>query len=65
MTPTDQYRRLAATLRNNARDEPLSHLKAEWDHLAESYDLLAQQAEENARTDMSYEPILGGQQCIK
>jgi hypothetical protein len=34
-------------------------LKAEWDHLAESYLQLAKQTEESDRFDPIYDPIIG------
>ena len=58
MTPGAQYRKLAAQLRAKARAEGSSKLKAEWEHLASCYVRLAEQAERNSRTDVTYEPIL-------
>ena len=58
MTASDQYRTLAAKLRAKARNEMSSVLRAEWEHLAQCYIRLARQADENSRTDITYEPIL-------
>jgi hypothetical protein len=58
MTAADRYRKLAATLHAKARAESSPALRAEWYHLAQSYLRLAQQAERNSRTDVTYEPIL-------
>ena len=58
MTNADQYRKLAAQLSAKARYEQSPELRAEWYHLAQSYLRLAAQAERNARTDVSYEPVL-------
>ena len=58
MSPGAQYRKLAAQLRAKARAERSSVLRAEWEHLANCYIRLAQQAERNSRTDVAYEPIL-------
>ena len=58
MTPCEQYRTLATKLRAKAHAEGSALLKAEWEHLALSYLRLAEQAEKNGRTDVSYEPIL-------
>jgi hypothetical protein len=35
-----------------------SALRTEWEHLAQCYVRLAVQADENSRTDVTYEPIL-------
>lgn len=56
MTAAGQYRRLAAQLSAKARKEKSPD--ADWNHLAKSYLRLAQQAERNARTDFSYEPVV-------
>ena len=58
MTAADQYRKLAAKLTAKARDESSPALRAEWNHLALIYLRLAEQAERNSRTDVTYEPIL-------
>lgn len=58
MTNADQYRKLAAQLTAKARDEKSPDLRAEWNHLAQSYLRLAAQAERNARADVTYEPAL-------
>jgi hypothetical protein len=56
MSPAQQYRKLAAELRAKARQENDRAVKAEWDHLAQCYLRLAEQAEKN--TNVTYEPIL-------
>ena len=58
MAPGAHYRKLAAQLRAKARAEPSALLRAEWEHLAGCYILLAQQAERNSKTDITYEPGL-------
>lgn len=55
MTP-DEYRAKAAMLDAQARDEGNIFSQAELKRLAESYRLLAQQAERNTHTDVVYEP---------
>ena len=60
MTPADQYRNLAEDLQTRARNEPTPYLRAEWERLAYWHELLAQQAEKNARIETIYEPILRG-----
>ncbi len=60
MTPATQYRVLAAQLRERARDDANTpHLAAEWNHLADCYIQLAEQAERNGSPDLPYNPILG------
>ena len=58
MTPSEQYRKLAANLRTRAHNETSANVRAEWEHLARCYIRLAEQAEQNNRTDVTYEPIL-------
>ena len=58
MTPATHYRTLAAQLRSRARTEESPPLRAEWNHLAQCYIRLAEQADRNTQTDVSYEPIL-------
>jgi len=58
MSPSQQYRRLAAELRAKARRESYPAARAEWNHLAQCYLRLAEQADRNLRTDVTYEPIL-------
>jgi len=60
MTPADQYRHLAAELHTRASNEPRADLKAEWNYLAHCYQVLAQHADKNGRTDVGQEPILNG-----
>lgn len=60
MTPATHYRTLAARLRTRAKIEESPQLRAEWDHLAKCYIRLAEQADRNAQTDVSYEPLLRG-----
>ena len=58
MTPATHYRTLAAQLRARAKAESNRQLRTEWDHLAQCYVRLADQADRNSRTDVSYEPML-------
>jgi hypothetical protein len=58
MTPADRYRRLAVELSAKARNEKSPQIRAEWDHLAQSYLRLAAQADKNDLTDVTYEPGL-------
>ena len=58
MTPAEEYRNLAANLHARASKEDSLFVKVEWDHLAHCYELLAEQAEKDRRTDRAYEPIL-------
>lgn len=58
MTPADRYRQLAADLRAKAEAEDSEQLKAECSHLADCYMRLAEQADKNSLTDVTYEPIL-------
>jgi hypothetical protein len=58
MTPAVHYRTLAARLRARAQNEESAHLRAEWEHLAHCYVRLAEQADRNCQTDVTYEPIL-------
>jgi hypothetical protein len=60
MTPATYYRTLAAQLRTRAKNEDSPQLRAEWEHLAQCYIRLAEQADRNSRTDVSYESILRG-----
>jgi hypothetical protein len=60
MTPADQYRHLAAELHARASNEPRADLKAEWNHLAHCYEVLAQHADKNGRIHVGQEPILSG-----
>ena len=55
MSPADRYRSLAAELHGRARNEASPKLSSEWDHLADCYDRLVEQAEQN---DIICEPIL-------
>lgn len=58
MTPSAQYRALAANLRARARSADSEEIAAEWEHLADCYVRLAEQADQNGRLDVTYEPIL-------
>ena len=58
MTAAEQYRALAAQLRARAQNEDSAQLRAEWEHLARCYVRLAEQADRNGHTDVTYEPIL-------
>ena len=66
MTPGEQYRRLAAEFRARAKHAPAAHLTAQWDHLAQCYLRLAEQADQNSQTDICIEvgpkPALDGDQ---
>jgi len=55
MTSADHYRALAAQCDAKAKQEADWKIRAEWEHLARSYRRLAQQAERNAQTDVTYE----------
>lgn len=58
MTPAEQYRTLAAQLRSRACAADNVRIRAEWEHLAQCYIRLAEQADRNDRLDVTYEPIL-------
>jgi hypothetical protein len=58
MTPSAYYRKLAAELRARAEQEQSPAVRAEWNHLAQCYVRLVEQADKNQRTDIVYEPIL-------
>jgi len=55
MSVPDYYRKLASELRALCRRDASSTLKAELNHLAQCYVRLAEQADRNQRTDISYE----------
>ena len=57
MTAPERYRKLAAEFRAKARNETSARLQAEWTTLSEGYLRLAEQAERNSRSDVSYEPV--------
>ena len=59
MTRAEEYRHLAQKVRARAAREQSPLLKAEWEHLAESYVELAKQTEENDRLDPIWDPIVG------
>ena len=59
MTRAEEYRHLAQKVRARASREQSPLLKAEWEHLAESYVQLAKQTEENDRLDPIWDPIVG------
>ena len=59
MTRAEEYRHLAQKVRVRASREQSPVLKAEWEHLAESYAQLAKQTEESDRFDPIYDPIIG------
>ena len=65
MTPSDQYRKIAAQLRAKAAREPNRRLAAEWDHLARCYVRLSEQADQNNFADIWFEsgskPSLDGE----
>lgn len=56
-TRAQEYRHLAERVRDRARQENVN-LAAEWEQLARCYLLLADQAEQNERADISDDPIL-------
>ena len=58
MTPSERYRELADAMRVKAAREDDWVVRSEWEHLARCYILLAEQADRNSRTDITYEPIL-------
>ena len=55
MSPADRYRVLAAHLRSRAIHEHSPMLRAQWANLAQCYVRLAEQADQNSRTDIVYE----------
>lgn len=55
MSPADRYRALAAHLRSRAVQEQNPLLRAQWANLAQCYVRLAEQADQNSRTDIAYE----------
>ena len=59
MTRAEEYRHLAQKVLARASREQSPLLKAEWEHLAESYVQLAKQTEENDRLDPIWDPIVG------
>jgi len=59
MTRAEEYRHLAQKVRDRALREQSPMLKAQWEHLAESYVQLAKQTEESDRFDPIYDPIIG------
>jgi hypothetical protein len=61
MTLAEQYRNLAAGLRDKIRSENSEQFKAEWENLAQSYLRLAEQAELHDRTDLASIPIFPDQ----
>ena len=58
MTSADHYRALAAQCDAKAKQEADWKIRAEWEHMARAYHRLAQQAERNAQTDVTYETPL-------
>jgi hypothetical protein len=54
----DHYRRKALELFAKAETETTSEMKAEFEHLAIAFTRLADQADRNSQTDVSYEPPL-------
>ena len=55
MSPADRYRALAAHLRTCAAREQRPMLRTQWAKLAQCYVRLAEQADQNSRTDIVYE----------
>ena len=59
MTQADQYRVKAAEFAARAKAESSPKLQVEYAMIAAGYLRLAEQADRNARTDVTYEPPLG------
>ena len=55
MTPSDEYRKIAAELRARAANAETPSLSAEWEHLAHCYLRLAEQADRNGLLDLFIE----------
>ena len=55
MSAADRYRTLAAHLRARAAREQRPMLRTQWAKLAQCYVRLAEQADQNSRTDIVYE----------
>jgi len=55
MTSADRYRSLAAQCDAKGRQDVDPRIRAEWEHMAHAYRRLAEQAERNAQTDVTYE----------
>ena len=58
MTAADEYRKKAAEFRAKAASENGSFLRRSYEALAAVYVRLAEQADRNAATDVSYGPML-------
>jgi hypothetical protein len=52
MTTADTYRKMAAELRAKAANAPNERLAAEWNHLAQCYLRLSEQADSNSVQDV-------------
>ncbi len=59
MTRAEEYRHLAQKVRARASTEQSPLLKAEWEHLAESYVQLAKQTDEYDQFDPVWDLIIG------
>jgi hypothetical protein len=59
MSPAERYRALAAEFQAKAHLEESAERAADFEHLAQCYGRLAEQAARNALTDVTYEPPLG------
>lgn len=57
MKPSQRYRSLAADLRRRAEQDSDLSCRAEWKTLAQLYERLAVQADQNGLTDEQYHPI--------
>jgi hypothetical protein len=57
MTRAEEYRHLAETVRVRARHERSPALRAEWEHLAETYSQLAEQTDPNEPLDPFGDPV--------
>jgi hypothetical protein len=55
MTPAEQYRVKAMEFAANAKTEGDPHIRTELEALSLSYRRLAEQADRNAQTDVTYE----------
>lgn len=56
MNRAEQYRTLARDVRNRASRESSPILKAEWEHLAETYVRLAEQSDDQ-NMEPAYDPV--------
>ncbi len=59
MTRAEEYRHLAEVVRIRARREESPRMRAEWEHLAETYTRLAEQSDPNESLNTFWDPIFG------